>query len=97
MRPRVVKERNEEGETVRMYNAAEGENESERVRTVEWRTKLKRQKVKRKRELQKGGSEKGGEGEGLLPEELAAYVPNKQLSTYGETTHTVKYRYTNAK
>lgn len=54
MRPRVVKERNEEGETVGMYNAAEGENESEGVRTVEWRTKLKRQKVKRRRELQKG-------------------------------------------
>lgn len=30
------------------------------------------------------GSEKGSEGEGLLPEGLAPYVPNKQLSTYGK-------------
>lgn len=39
---------------------------------------------RQKEEVARRGSEKGSEGEGLLPEGLAPYVPNKQLSTYGK-------------
>lgn len=45
---------------------------------------MKQRRGVQKREVARRGNEKGSEGEGLLPEVLAAYVPNKQLSTYGK-------------